>query len=129
MVEAYIPGFGWTTFDPTPNVAVGERSTWSRMMLYADAMREFWNEWIVNYDFTHQESLGTSSISTTRHAFDSVRIWVQKKYEDALDRVRGIRLDVKRNPKRIGVTGIAGLLAVLLLLNVSGLYRYLREMS
>jgi hypothetical protein len=98
------------------------------MMLYADAMREFWNEWIVNYDFAHQESLGTSSISTTRRAFDSARIWVQKKYEDALDRVRGIRLDVKRNPKRIGVSGIAALLAVLLLLNVRRFYRYLRDM-
>ncbi|MCU1307364.1 MAG: transglutaminase-like protein [Acidobacteriaceae bacterium] len=127
-VEAYIPGYGWTSFDPTPSVVVGERSTWSRMLLYADAMREFWNEWIVNYDFSHQESLGTTSISTTRHAFDSARNWVQKKYEDALDRVRSIRLDVNRNPKKIGTTGAAVLAALLLLFNLRRLYVYLREM-
>jgi hypothetical protein len=98
------------------------------MMLYADAMREFWNEWIVNYDFSHQESLSTSSISTTRHAFDSARIWVQQKYENALDRVRSIRLDVNRSPKKIGITGVAILAMLLLVFNLRGLYRYIREM-
>jgi transglutaminase-like putative cysteine protease len=127
-VEAYIPGFGWATFDPTPSVPAGEATTWSRLALYADAMREFWNDWIINYDFSHQEALGNSSISKTRQLFDAARIWIQAKYQSALDRARSVRLDVKRNPKLMGFRGVAVLGSLFLLLNFRRLYSYVRDL-
>ena len=36
-VEAYIPGAGWTTFDPTPAGDAPAASLWSRSQLYLDA--------------------------------------------------------------------------------------------
>jgi hypothetical protein len=127
-VEAYIPGFGWATFDPTPSVPAGEATTWSRLALYADAMREFWNDWIINYDFSHQEALGNSSISKTRQLFDAARIWIQAKYQSALDGARSVRLDVKRNPKLMGFRGVAVLGSLFLLLNFRRLYSYVRDL-
>ena len=52
-VEVYFPGYGWVPFDPTPadpNAAAG----YGVFDDYLDALGLFWNEWIVNYDFTHQ---------------------------------------------------------------------------
>ena len=55
-VEAYFQGYGWYTFDPTPSSASGSGS-WNRVYLYVDAMREFWHDWVVNYDTRHQNVL------------------------------------------------------------------------
>src|ERR1022692_449677 len=33
-VEAYFPGYGWVTFDPTPRGAVGSPQGWGRAMLF-----------------------------------------------------------------------------------------------
>src|SRR5205085_10347687 len=53
-VEAYFAGQGWIAFDPTPaSGSVAFKSGWSRVLLYLDALREFWREWIINYDFAH----------------------------------------------------------------------------
>ena len=83
-VEAYIPGFGWATFDPTPAAESTTHTGWNRIALYADAMREFWREWVVNYDFTHQENLARTSVTTVRQNFDRLRIWSKEKYESLL---------------------------------------------
>jgi transglutaminase-like putative cysteine protease len=83
-VEAYIPGFGWATFDPTPAAETTSHTGWNRIALYADAIREFWREWVVNYDFTHQETLARTSVSTARQNFDHLRIWSKAKYEALL---------------------------------------------
>ena len=65
-VEAYFPGSGWVTFDPTP--AAGEQSggAFSRLGLYMDWFQLAWNEWVVNYDFSHQITLakGVGQVST-----------------------------------------------------------------
>ena len=54
-VEVYFTGYGWIPFDPTPadpHPAIpGE---WDN---YVDTAALFWNEWIINYDFSHQVQL------------------------------------------------------------------------
>jgi hypothetical protein len=57
-VEAWIPGYGWTTFDPTPPEAnAGGPAIFSRLALYLDAAGTFWREWVMTYDVAHQGTL------------------------------------------------------------------------
>jgi transglutaminase-like putative cysteine protease len=53
-VEAYFPGFGWLVFDPTPPANDSSLSLLSRLGMYIDWFQLNWNEWVINYDFTHQ---------------------------------------------------------------------------
>ena len=58
-VEAWIPGRGWTTFDPD---AARSRTRDSlalltRLALYLDAAETFWQEWVVTYDIARQGTL------------------------------------------------------------------------
>jgi transglutaminase-like putative cysteine protease len=57
-VEAWIPGNGWTTFDPTPPDPNGHAAgLLAKMSLYLDAAGTFWQEWVVAYDPRLQGSL------------------------------------------------------------------------
>ena len=57
-VEAYLPGRGWTTFDPTPaDPNALAQSFWTRFSFYADAADTFWQEWVVSYDLGRQLTL------------------------------------------------------------------------
>ncbi|MGB9513239.1 MAG: DUF3488 and transglutaminase-like domain-containing protein [Candidatus Acidiferrum sp.] len=56
-VEAYFPGSGWVTFDPTPPSNDEATGLLSRLALYVDWFQLTWNEWVINYDFSHQVSL------------------------------------------------------------------------
>lgn len=54
-VEAWVPGRGWTTFDPTPPAARAPGlSLIGRFGLYMDAAETFWHEWVLNYDRNRQ---------------------------------------------------------------------------
>ena len=57
-VEAWIPGRGWTTFDPTPPDP-NRRSfaLLTKLGLYLDAAGTFWQEWVVSYDIGRQGTL------------------------------------------------------------------------
>lgn len=55
-VEAYFPGLGWVTFDPSPpdpSAGVAMASSW----FYLDALDAFWNDWVVQYDVSRQLNL------------------------------------------------------------------------
>src|ERR1700730_383744 len=56
--EAFFPGYGWQSFDPTPAGNSGTPQGWGRIALYFDAMSSFWREWIISYDTSHQYILG-----------------------------------------------------------------------
>src|SRR5271157_1400964 len=57
-VEAWIPGHGWTTFDPTPPDP-NRRSfaLLTKLGLYLDAVGTFWQDWVVSYDIGRQGTL------------------------------------------------------------------------
>ena len=57
-VEAWIPGHGWSTFDPTPpDPSAHAFGLAARIGLYLDAADTFWKEWVVSYDPMHQGTL------------------------------------------------------------------------
>jgi len=114
-VEAYIPGAGWTTFDPTPAGDAVTVTAWTRAQLYLDAAREFWREWVVNYDAAHQQNLSISSVRKTRSRIESIRRWSQRKYELLLNSARRVHHVATQDPKRLLRPGLAVLALVLLI--------------
>lgn len=57
-VEAWMPGLGWSTFDPTPPDPSAQSFTLAtKFSLYLDAASVFWQEWVVSYDPSRQGSL------------------------------------------------------------------------
>ena len=66
-VEAWLPGHGWTTFDPTPaDPGALQSSLWSKLSLYADAADTFWQEWVVSYDLGRQLVLADKMEQSSR---------------------------------------------------------------
>ncbi len=126
-VEAYFPGRGWAPFDPTPADPKAVPGSLHRVLLYLDAMREFWREWVINYDFFHQRTLSTSAIQRGRTAGDTARLWLRRQYEALLERARLLEKQVGRAPRSWGA-GL-GLFTLLLaaLLNVRRLGRAVRR--
>jgi transglutaminase-like putative cysteine protease len=83
-VEAYFPGSGWISFDPTPAASLAARTGWSRMDLYLDAAASFWREWIINYDVGHQRTLSKEAATSTRLFFDELRRWIERQHSAML---------------------------------------------
>ena len=99
-VEAYFPGYGWSTFDPTPpdpNPASLFRS--SRVGLYVDALGEFWREWVINYDFNRQNSLQSRMFLFSRSSLFAWRLAVLREYYSLLSSARraGLRQVLRRD--------------------------------
>ncbi len=65
-VEVYFPTYGWVTFDPTPSGNENHTGLLSRMGLYWDWIQLTWGEWIINYDFSHQLTLGQNIHKSSR---------------------------------------------------------------
>ena len=126
-VEAYFPGYGWYTFDPTPSSSSVDHSSWNRVYLYMDAMREFWHEWVVNYDTGHQTLLGSTLVRQSRMRFDSLHDGAQSFYEGLLRQARAVRNHFEQH-QRMWTLWLGGGLALsmLLLLGPRG-FRVLRR--
>jgi hypothetical protein len=127
-VEAYFPGYGWVTFDPTPGGAIASPQGWGRAMLYLDAAASFWREWVVSYDASHQYVLGHSVLSVTRRARDRARLWAELHYAHLLNSVRKLERTAGRSPQRW--LGWSILVALLLVIpaNIKRIMRMIRDL-
>jgi len=96
-VEAYFPEYGWYTFDPTPGGAQPATGGFNRAFLYVDAMREFWHEWVVNYDTGHQTSLAISAARRGRSEFEHLRDWFVSIYEGSVRRARAVGENIQKH--------------------------------
>jgi len=126
-VEAYFPSYGWISFDPTPGSALAGVTGWSRVELYIDAMASFWREWVVNYDASHQRSLGEDAMQGSRTLIDGMRDWAQRQYARMLDRARNAQQTFSQSPRAWGSIGILICIVLLVLINLRTLLRWLRE--
>ena len=78
-VEAWLPGRGWVTFDPTPpDPSPGANALLVKLALYADAVETFWQEWVVSYDLGHQATLADRMEQAGRRV--SLR-WLDRMFE------------------------------------------------
>lgn len=125
-VEAYFPGYGWVSFDPTPAAPAQMRGGWNRMMLYVDAMASFWREWVIDYDSAHQITLGKEAARGSRALLDGMRTWAQRHYASLLENTRQIQNKMARSPRRWILTGLALTAVLLLLANARQLWRAIR---
>jgi protein-glutamine gamma-glutamyltransferase len=125
-VEAYFPGVGWISFDPTPGASLSNRSNWSRFLLYVDAAASFWREWVVNYDTNHQRRLGQDAVENSRRFIDSMGHAISGMYHKMLNLTRRTHHRMTRAPGKwtFGVLGTTALL--LLLANLRHMIRALR---
>jgi protein-glutamine gamma-glutamyltransferase len=124
-VEAYIPGHGWMAFDPTPAAELGQKDIWSRTALYVDALRDFWAEWVINYDTNRQTTLTVNTISGVRILFDKLRIAIRDRYDAMLESIRKTQDDALKDPKLIGGKLLLLFVSVLVLWNLRRLWRWL----
>jgi hypothetical protein len=97
-VEAWMPGRGWSTFDPTPPEAQARGAgLLARVGLYLDAAQIFWEEWVVGYDEGRQGTLADRMEQGARgmgirwyDAFAAVQSgW--KAYSQAVSRAAALR--------------------------------------
>src|SRR5581483_5310566 len=126
-VEAYFPGHGWISFDPTPAAAQPLPDRWSRMLLYVDAAREFWREWVINYDFSHQRTLGLQVTTRGRQLADDGRRWVRRKYFDLVRGASRLRERATESPRVCLGTLLTAALVLGLLLTSARIKRAWRK--
>ncbi|HEY1272021.1 MAG TPA: transglutaminase domain-containing protein, partial [Terriglobales bacterium] len=122
-VEAYFPGYGWISFDPTPPALPQPQTRWSRTLLYLDAAASFWREWVINYDFGHQRTLGQGAVHGTRSIVDRLR----DRYTALLDLTRRLSLRLARSPRAWTVSGILAVVLLFLGIKVPRILAYLRS--
>jgi len=125
-VEAYFPGYGWISFDPTPAGAPQVRSGLARIMLYLDAMASFWRDWVVNYDSAHQYSLGRQVARNGYEWYQNLHSWARRRYEDMLSAARRTQQTVTQAPGRWSIAGVSITAVLLLAANLGRLLRTLR---
>jgi transglutaminase-like putative cysteine protease len=127
-VEAYIPGQGWLTFDPTPAGSAPNHSDWNRIMLYMDAMSSFWREWIVNYDLAHQLRLTQDATHGSRAVVGQAQSWGRSEYQKMLAWARRVQDRVGASSVKWGSRAVGAIAVVLLIISLPRLLLVLQKL-
>ena len=125
-VEAYFPGSGWVSFDPTPAGAGEMHTGWGRVMLYLDAAASFWREWVISYDTNHQKLLGQQARRNTRQVLVDLQRWAREKYASIMRMVRQTSKRMANEPVGWTLGGILALGLLLLLANSRRIWKAVR---
>jgi len=128
-VEAYFPGSGWISFDPTPAGSLPTRTGWSRMQLYVDAAASFWREWIINYDIGRQRTLGKDAATSSRQFLDEARRWIEHQHRSLLRSARRAHEHFTNFPVQWLGGSIAFAAVLITLLNFGRMVSALRNRS
>jgi len=126
-VEAYFPGYGWISFDPTPGGALATRSGWSHLLLYFDVASSFWREWVVNYDVGHQRALGHDATQTSRRFLDNLRSWLSRQYDALLNSARKTQHRISESPGHWIAGALGGSVFLVIVLNIRNIRDALRS--
>ncbi len=113
-VEVYFNGYGWITFDPTPPGDAHPAGFFGRLGLYWDWFQYNWNEWIVSYDFGHQEVLAQGVQHTSQNWALRLKEYYIRERDVTLAML--IVLERRTEKSRYLLPGSLGVLALLLLI-------------
>lgn len=125
-VEAYFPGSGWLPFDPTPAAPRPVADSLTGLLYYVDAVREFWREWVINYDLSHQTSVSSGVVRRTRSTVARWRWQVQRWYEELLKQAERAQEKAAEAPQEWGAWGALGVAALALLVNARRIVQAIR---
>jgi len=109
-VEAYFPGRGWITFDPTPAGEAPSPGWFASFSKYLDWIQFQWGEWIINYDFLHQVALGQGVGRTSRQWANGARERATQSYDALVKRMSHWQTDPASSrwaPEIIGLASAA----------------------
>src|SRR5271168_3862427 len=112
-VEAFFPGYGWITFDPTPPGNDSHGGLMGRLGMYWDWFQYAWGEWIINYDFGHQITLAQNVQKTSRDWGEGARKYYRLKQRQALALI--VKLDKRTEASPYFLPGVLVFLVVLLI--------------
>jgi hypothetical protein len=102
-VEAYFPGFGWLTFDPTPPSNEAQPEMFALVSHYWDWFELQWSEWVINYDFVHQITVAQNLGRFSRDWAERIRIEFSSVRRRVTDQMKLWQERVSRSPS--GRTG------------------------
>jgi hypothetical protein len=127
-VEAYFPGYGWVSFDPTPASSNVASPRWNRMMLYLDAMQSFWHDWVVNYDLAHQLALTQSTTQGGREVIQALEAWARRHYRSALKAASRTQSAISDAPHQWGLLGALTIVLLIIVVNARRLWDMLKKL-
>jgi transglutaminase-like putative cysteine protease len=97
-VEAYFPGYGWITFDPTPAGNGKRKGLLARMGLYWDWFQFAWDEWVINYDFVHQTNLVQNAQKTSKDWGERALRYYHNKQREAIRLIMALDRRTEASP-------------------------------
>jgi hypothetical protein len=116
-VEAYFPGFGWLTFDPTPPSNDAPPGMFAQLSHYWDWFELQWSEWVINYDFVHQITVAQNLGRFSRDYAERIRTEFSSARRRLTDQLELWQDRVSRSPSdRTEVFAIFGLFVVAVLI-------------
>ncbi len=113
-VEAYFPGHGWITFDPTPAGEAAPQGWFAGIAKYVDWFQLQWGEWVINYDFLHQMTLAQGVKQASRQWTTGAREKFAHFYDATVARMRGWQVHAAKSP--VTQLAIAAVIAAFLVL-------------